>query len=322
MYYHLELTNSIGRTGNCMVCVINAINHALQTDIQTISFDSMCWQSNALLPGKSSHSTKENTLLNSMNIGIINKSNSGKKATSKGCVNWNKNKKQYESWFSGFYNGDTCFEDRINIVQKYIRPLFTFKEHTLNDDDLVIHLRSGDIFSLRPHYAYIQPPLSFYIEIIENSKWNKIYVITEKDDSPIYKKLRELYPNIITFLEKPENRHGGNGWGFKQDLEYLVGAVNYVPCQSSLCPLIIQLSKTIKNVYMPSYMFKTRGHHAIGEHSTWWSNSLRDKKGEFSIKNINFHVSDYDEYINTPDPIFNYNEKKYIDYLMQYKNSS
>ena len=100
--------------------------------------------------------------------------------------------------------------------------------------------------------------------------------------------LKQKYDNIVTFVSD-KNRHGGNGFGFQHDLGYLVGCVNYVPCQSSLCPLIIQLSKSIKNVYMPSYMLKTTGHHAIREHPIWWSQTLTNKKCDTN-KDITFAI--------------------------------
>ncbi len=130
--------------------------------------------------------------------------------------------------------------------------------------------------------------------------------------------MKEKYTNVITFIDKNKKRDGGNGFGFKDDLSYLISSKNYVPCQSSLCPLIIQLSKTIKNVYIPSYMLKTEGHHAIREHKTWWSKSLTEFNTDFIYHNIHFHIFDYDEYINTPDKIFDYTNPKNKDYMLQY----
>ena len=90
--------------------------------------------------------------------------------------------------------------------------------------------------------------------------------------------MKNKYSNIITFNINKE-RHGGNSFGFRDDLGYLVGAHNFVPSQSSLSPLIIQLSKTIKNVYIPSYMLVSNNSKlSIREHGIWWSNFFINKK--------------------------------------------
>lgn len=57
----------------------------------------------------------------------------------------------------------------------------------LSDDELVIHLRSGDIFSaqgrVNPNYG--QPPLSFYQEVIRIRRWRKVWTIFENGLNPV-----------------------------------------------------------------------------------------------------------------------------------------
>ena len=304
--YELELTKSLGRTGNCMICIITAIFFSLkQKNISKITFPSMLWQSNALLP--KNNTSPEQHIINSFDIFLDvtegDNINTTKPKTVRNLT-WNAQKNKFESWFIGFYTGQVSFRDRLEIVQKYIYPLFNITPQILDENDLVIHIRSGDIFN-QCHYAYIQPPLSFYIEVISSKKWNNIYILTEKNNNPCIQVLKDKYPAIITF-NTSNNRTGGNGFGFKHDLQYLLGSYNYVPCQSSLCPLIIQLSKTIQNIYIPSYMFSTKGKHGIREHCTWWSKDLCTKfKNLNNNSNIvtfkechyNFIVYNYDKYI-------------------------
>ena len=47
----------------------------------------------------------------------------------------------------------------------------------------------------------------------------------------------------------------------------------------------------------------------VREHGIWWSNSFINKKDDFKVNNIQFHVLDYDKYIDTPEPIYNYHEQ-------------
>ena len=65
-------------------------------------------------------------------------------------------------------------------------------------NDLYIHIRSGDIFVtpiLFPTMA--QPPSCFYKTIINNNKFNKIYIATEDKLNPVINELIKSYKNII-----------------------------------------------------------------------------------------------------------------------------
>lgn len=323
--YELELTKTFGRTGNTLLCVINALYFAYNNKIKKVKFHQLIWWTSQLMPGG------QNELINCLEIDIDesdlvettfeNTDDERKAILKKRCsLIWNSEKSQFESWFCGFYLPDLSFDKRIYVAQKYIRPILNFKEATLNENDLVIHLRSGDIMD-SGHRCYTQPPLCFYEEVINSKKWNNIYIITERTNNPCLSILENKYSNIITFIDHNKERHGGNGFGFRHDLGYLVGAHNFVPSQSSLSPLIIQLSKTIKNVYIPSYILvSNNSKHSIREHGIWWSNSFINKKDDFKVNNIQFHVLDYDKYIDTPEPIYNYHEQKFRDYLINYTN--
>jgi hypothetical protein len=322
--YELELTKSLGRTGNCLICIINAIEFAINNKINKIKFHTMLWWTTQLLPGG------QNELINKLEIdidsvdlcGTICENTENEKKSilkNRGSLIWNKEKIQFESWFCGFYSHVCSFNKRIYIVQKYIKPILNIETQILDENDLVIHLRSGDIMS-KGHSSYIQPPLCFYEEIINLKKWNKIYIITENKNNPCLDILKNKYVNIITFLDNKKNRHGGNGFGFNHDLGYLIGAYNFIPSSTSLSPLIIQLSKTIKNVYIPSYMLQSKGKNIPREYPIWWSNDLKDKKTNITINNIEFHVFDYDQYTNIDKPIHKYNEEIFRKYLTEYNN--
>tara|TARA_B100001250_G_scaffold102821_1_gene86652 strand:+ start:4329 stop:6098 length:1770 start_codon:yes stop_codon:yes gene_type:complete len=319
--YTLELTKSLGRTGNCMLCVINAIYFAEKYNISKVIFDGMRWWTTQLLPNQ------PNEIIKAMQIDIQQKNTTRvldiKDILKKRCsLIWNNKKNQFESWFCGFYLGDMKFEDRIYIVHKYINPIFNFSPvNYLNDNDLVIHLRSGDIMN-SGHAVYIQPPLQFYIDVIESKEWNDIYIITEHQNNPCFNSLIKKYTKIIHFLNNKKNRTGGNGYGFKFDMGILLAAKNLVVSNSSLSPFIIQMSYVIKNVYMPSFYLRSRGKNHARENQVWWTNDLKDKKEEFKINDIQFHVLDYDKYVDTSEPIYNYHEKRFKDYLINYKNNS
>ena len=163
-------------------------------------------------------------------------------------------------------------------------------------------MRGGDIF-YRTHYAYVQPPLSFYEKIINSRKWNKIFLVSEDNRNYCFDVLNKKY-NCISCLDN-KNRNGGYCWGFSHDLSLMIGATNFVASKSSLSPLIIQLSKTIKNVYLCDFYIDNPGkrkqpkeeHFEKGENQIWWSNDFCDRKTDFEYHGINFLIHDYSDYI-------------------------
>ena len=72
----------------------------------------------------------------------------------------------------------------MNIDDNYIinklRTQFTIIDYPKhNNNDIVIHIRSGDIFSNKPDSFYLPPPLSFYVNILKNKKFDKIILVSE-----------------------------------------------------------------------------------------------------------------------------------------------
>tara|TARA_B100001996_G_scaffold34271_2_gene25666 strand:- start:12504 stop:13490 length:987 start_codon:yes stop_codon:yes gene_type:complete len=315
--YELILKRSLGRTGNCMICIMNAIKYAMENHIDKISFEDMNWMGPSLLP---KGPNKNAAIFTSYEINIDPSDFKGDKPSEsnlgrRGCVTKIGDGK-ISSWFVGFYTAETSFEDRMHICKKYLKPLFDFTAQQLGEKDLVIHLRSGDIMG-KGHYGYLQPPLSFYIKIIELKSWDNIYILTERDNNPCFRELIKRYPSIITFLDSGK-RCPGEGFGFKHDLGYLVGCQNYAVCQSSLCPLIIQLSDSIKNVYIPSYMLKTDGKYGLREHPIWWSKDFMNKKDVYEYCGKTYNIYDYDKYSDTNENIHEYEKTENIKNLLEY----
>lgn len=83
-----------------------------------------------------------------------------------------------------------CFLDKI-------APLFVVKrDDALRDklrNTLVIHMRGGDIFSQRPHGAYVQPPLAYYETIIRNGEFKNILVVSEDQRNPCVRAVLERH---------------------------------------------------------------------------------------------------------------------------------
>lgn len=83
-----------------------------------------------------------------------------------------------------------------NLYQKYIKYNDTFINLDVSENDIGIHIRSGDIFiGKNPHGYYVQPPLNYYTEIINNNLNKSIIIIFENYNNPVINKLIEIYKN-------------------------------------------------------------------------------------------------------------------------------
>eukprot|EP00903_Cladosiphon_okamuranus_P010925 g10319.t1 len=66
-------------------------------------------------------------------------------------------------------------------------------------ENLVIHIRSGDIFT-KPHPKYGQPPLQFYLRAIEHRNWGRVDVVTN-GNTDISGRNGSINP-VVTALEE------------------------------------------------------------------------------------------------------------------------
>ena len=297
----IKLIKGCGRTGNFIICLLNAIVYAIKNNYDVIDFSNIHWS-----PSPSISNTILNSFFKEYRI-ILSETSKQDEALE------NNKKNIFEISVDRFYRTiPLMFEERITYVNKYISPLMKLTPQKIGNNDLVIHLRSGDII-VSGNSDMIQPPLEFYIKVIESRKWNKIYLITERKPlNPIFNALLDRY-DVITFID--DNRGKQNGYNFKKDFDYLIGATHYVPCQSSLCPFIIQVSKTIKQVYVPSYYFIL-----LNAPFNWWTKTLYKKKNMVKINDIQFNIYDYDKYINSKKMMYIYKDKENKELLINYKS--
>lgn len=130
-------------------------------------------------------------------------------------------------------------------IQNHLAP---FSSSIRNDDnDLHIHIRSGDIFSSsNPHPNYWQPPLLFYRRIIDEHLQRfgasvPIVIVTEKDErNPCINKIRRMYSSArvqTTSVEK--------------DFATLVHAKHIVCSVGTFSTMAAVLSDSVKTVHIP-----------------------------------------------------------------------
>ena len=105
-------------------------------------------------------------------------------------------------------------------------------------DDLYIHIRGGDIFKPNPSTAYAQPPLCFYEKIINNNKFNNIYIISMDRRNIVLNALLNKYKNIIY-------KHNS----YEYDIALLINAFNIAASISSFLISSIKFNDKLKNFW-------------------------------------------------------------------------
>lgn len=133
-------------------------------------------------------------------------------------------------------------EFKINLLRKeIIRNLPKVK---IGKNDLIIYIRSGDIFK-KPNPCYSQPPLCFYESILNSTKFNNIYIISENKKNPVIDKIIEKYKNIIYNINN-----------LKYDMSYIIYAYNLVGAKTSFFLSTMLLNDNLNILYEYEIDFK------------------------------------------------------------------
>ena len=106
---------------------------------------------------------------------------------------------------SRFYDRHDCFHiyptirERQLIMQGELKKLINFDLHPPaqeeRNNELVIQMRSGDIFNIPPPPKYVPSPLSFFRKVIDENHFDKIIIVCENLKNPCIDKLQRTYPN-------------------------------------------------------------------------------------------------------------------------------
>ena len=148
------------------------------------------------------------------------------------------------NWMFFFYNN---FKYSKNAIRFHI-----FKRQFLNNlpkilshpNDLYIYIRGGDIFKEYKHSItrYPQPPLCFYMKILDKFQFREVFIISEDKLNPVISELLQRY----SYIKYKKNN-------LKLDLSYLANAYNIAAGKSSFLMTIIKLNEKLK--YLWDYDF-------------------------------------------------------------------
>jgi hypothetical protein len=136
-------------------------------------------------------------------------------------------------------NKEKCLEILLDLFVINYKDL-----DILDNNDCLIHIRSGDLFIKNPHSFYIPPPLSYYTEILNKNKFNKIYLISEDNINPCISKLLKLYPNIIY-----QNNN------LVDNIKLILSAQNIITSIGTFVESVIIFTKYTKKIYKINYNY-------------------------------------------------------------------
>lgn len=125
-------------------------------------------------------------------------------------------------------------------------------------DDLIIHIRSGDIYKGNINVNYAQPPLCFYTSIIKKKKWRKIIILSVDKVNPVIPALIKMGAELHRF-------------DLKTTLQYIYYSKNFVYGQGTFVESILMCCNYSKTIYK----FGGIGEHVFKNHSGRFNKTFR-----------------------------------------------
>lgn len=219
-----------GRFWNQIVQLVNAIYFAKKTNIQIIH---LSWHPSFMI--------KKSVFLWDILV-----------TCNKNAIKW----KMYLEWdffyLERYLKTPIPVEEYLHIHNDIFKILLkkSFKKNTfwLLDDDLVIHIRSGDIFSTSAvHSGYAQPPLAYYKKVIDYAQPKRVIIVYEDTKNPCIEALQKYLSEKWIIYKNFSEELGPS-------IALLLDAKNICSWRGSFVREIIYLSPKIKkNGYFYKY---------------------------------------------------------------------
>jgi hypothetical protein len=183
------------------------------------------------------------------------------------------------------------FKNKVNIIDQslfsmneeesiaLLRKCFVIDVSTvpaLGPTDLVIHIRSGDIFKGDVHHGYTPLPVSHYAKIITQNSFKNVYLVAEDRRNPVINSLLKLFPYIKFKLQK-----------LREDILLILGAKYIAASIGSFIPTLTMLSTNSPYIFSPYSAHFQAYYTLLGK----WEN----KKKQYTIL-LTYEMTDEDSY--------------------------
>lgn len=148
------------------------------------------------------------------------------------------NVRQFKTLFSDFSNHyDILMRVRHGIIgYNSVEPF--------PDDEVLIHIRSGDIFSKdrEVHRGYGQPPLAFYKLALSHAKPKHVHLVFEDRKNPVIGELEK-------YLTRLDIRFTCWSESLLEDIHIILKAKTIIAGFGTFIPGIVALSRNVKTIY-------------------------------------------------------------------------
>lgn len=114
---------------------------------------------------------------------------------------------------------------------------------SLSRENLVIHLRGGDVFKKNPHREYGQPPLCFYVKILEEFNWSGVTIVHQDNQNPVLKPLLARIKRMGVSLHVQSS-------SLEEDVGLILRAHSVASSRGTFIPAITGLSSSIQKVFL------------------------------------------------------------------------
>jgi hypothetical protein len=135
-------------------------------------------------------------------------------------------------------------------LQGLVSPTIQTPDPRVGEEDLVMHFRAGDVFDQpAPHPDYGQPPLCYYLSIVERHRPRTVWLVFENRSNPCI----DAAERILRERGIDVRIQSGT---LAEDIRVLMSARRLVASRGSFVPMIALLSRRVQFVH-----FFERGTH-------------------------------------------------------------
>jgi len=131
-----------------------------------------------------------------------------------------------------------------SMVKNVVGALFSGLQprEDLTANDLVVHVRSGDIYFRERVGNWGQPPVAYYEKIIREGQWSRVFVVCEDNESPVLRPIAALCQSLGI-------EHFFQSGTLAEDLALLASAPNLVVGRGTFAPAVVLLSMALEQVF-------------------------------------------------------------------------
>ena len=138
------------------------------------------------------------------------------------------------------------YKDKYKEALLLLKSIFNYSlvAPPLGEHEIVMHVRSGDIFNTPPsHGSYLQPPLSYYENCMKG--YDIVHIVAEDTKNPVTNELIRKYSNIKFNIQS-----------LNDDIGLILRAKYCVTSFGTFIPALMCISTNIKKLYTFSYIAK------------------------------------------------------------------